>query len=124
MTALGVFYPADDVPFCFNVYLLGTYHRAGLERSLVDTVLRSIANESYVVHSRLLILCEAVLLSQRHLGLLILMGEEVFPARAPINVPTPETAFSRFRILVVGCAELAVLAGVSGVFHVILFLNI
>ena len=52
------------------------------------------------------------------------MGEEILPARAPIDVPAPETAFSRLGILVVSCAELAVLAGVSVACHIIRFLSI
>ena len=40
------------------------------------------------------------------------MGEEVFPARAPVDVPAPEAAFGRFGVLVVRCAELAILAGI------------
>ena len=52
------------------------------------------------------------------------MGEEVLPARAPVDMPAPEAAFSRFRVLVVGCAELAVLAWVSGACHIIRFLKI
>jgi len=46
------------------------------------------------------------------------MGEEVLPARTPVDMPAPEAAFSRFRVLVIGCAELAVLAGVSLFNHI------
>jgi hypothetical protein len=52
------------------------------------------------------------------------MDEEVLPARAPVDVPAPETSFSRFGVLVERCAELAVLAGVSGACHIIRFLSI
>lgn len=50
------------------------------------------------------------------------MGEEVLPARAPVDVPAPEAAFGRFRVLVVGCAELAVLAGVFLFSHICSYL--
>ena len=53
-----------------------------------------------------------VLLPESGLRLLILMGEIVLPARAEIDVPAPETPKQGLGILVVGCAELAVLARV------------
>ena len=52
------------------------------------------------------------------------MGEESFEARTEVNVPAPEATQGRFGVLVVGCAELAVLAGVSGDCHIIRFLSI
>ena len=54
-----------------------------------------------------------VFLPERSLRLLVLMGEIVLPARAEVNVPAPETPEQGLGILVVRCAELAVLARVG-----------
>ena len=119
MAALGVLDMPDDVPLRFDVYLHGTNHRAGLEGSLTDTVLRSIADEGYFVHNRLLILCEVVFLPKCGLGLRILMGEVALKTRAEVDVPAPKAADGGFRILVEMCAKLAVLAGVFLFSHTI-----
>ena len=60
---------------------------------------------------------EIVFLPEGGLCLIVLMGEESFPARAEVDVPAPETALEGLGILVVRCAELAVLAGVGLLFH-------
>lgn len=65
----------------------------------------------------LLVLFEVVLLPESCLCLFILMGEVVLPARAEVNVPAPEPAFEGLGILVVGRAELAVLAGIGLLCH-------
>ena len=54
-----------------------------------------------------------VLLPERGLRLLVLMGEIVLPAGAEVNVPAPKTPEEGLGIIVVGCAELAVLARVG-----------
>ena len=40
------------------------------------------------------------------------MGEVTLETRAEVDVPAPEAAQGRFGVLVVMCAELAVLAGI------------
>lgn len=63
---------------------------------------------------------EIILLPKCCLCLFILVSEVAFEAWAEINVPAPETAQGRFGVLVVVCAELAVLAGVFLFCHVII----
>lgn len=65
----------------------------------------------------LLILFEIVLFAECGFGLFVLMGEEGLEARAEIDVPAPEAAEGRLGVLVVVCAELAVLAGVGLLCH-------
>ena len=60
---------------------------------------------------------EVVLFAEGGLGQRVLVGEVVLPTRAEIDVPTPEAAEGRLGILVVVCAELAVLAGVGCLCH-------
>jgi len=59
-----------------------------------------------------LILREFVLISERRLGLLILMGEIVLPPGAEVDVPSPEPADKRLGILVILRPQRAVFAGV------------
>ena len=60
---------------------------------------------------------EVVFLPKGGLRLFVLMGEEGLPARAEVDMPAPEAAFEGLGILVVRCAELAVLAGVGLLCH-------
>ena len=60
----------------------------------------------------LLILLEIVLLPEDGLDGVVLVGEIGLEAGAEVDVPPPDAAEHRFRILVVMRSELAVLAGV------------
>ena len=69
-----------------------------------------------------LILRKVILPPKRCFRLLVLVGKIGPEARAEVNMPAPETADGRFGILVIMCAELAVLAGVFLFSHITRFL--
>ena len=64
------------------------------------------------LHQFLLILLEIIFLPENGLDCVVLMGEIGLEARAEVDVPPPDAAEHRFRILVVMRSELAVLAGI------------
>lgn len=66
----------------------------------------------YLKSRALLILLEMIFLPQRRLRLLVLMREIALESRAEIDMPTPEPADERLRVLVVMRAQFAVFAGV------------
>ena len=66
----------------------------------------------------LLVLLEVVFLSQVQLGFFVLVGKIRHPARAEVDVPTPDAAERRLGPPVVVSAKFAVLAGIAFLVHV------
>jgi hypothetical protein len=60
----------------------------------------------------LLVFPESVFLPEIGFRFLVLMGKVSLPTGTEVDVPAPEPAEERFRILVVLCSKFAVFAGV------------
>ena len=79
---------------------------------MVSSQLRDVCGSSS------LILCEIVLSPQFGLGGLVMMREVGLPARAEIDMTTPDAAQGRFGVPIVVCAKLAGLARIFLLFHI------